>query len=49
MERFINGADPLWDRGWSAGSAPNFNDIESIEILKDAASTAIYGAREQVV
>lgn len=41
----INGADPLWIVDGVPGSAPNFNDIESIEILKDAASTAIYGAR----
>lgn len=40
----INGADPLWIVDGVPGSAPNFNDIESIEILKDAASTAIYGA-----
>lgn len=41
----INGADPLWIVDGVPGSAPNFNDIESVEILKDAASTAIYGAR----
>lgn len=41
----VNGADPLWIVDGVPGSAPNFNDIESIEILKDAASTAIYGAR----
>lgn len=41
----INGSDPLWIVDGVPGSAPNFNDIESIEILKDAASTAIYGAR----
>lgn len=41
----INGADPLWIVDGVPGSAHNFNDIESIEILKDAASTAIYGAR----
>lgn len=41
----INGSDPLWIVDGVQGSAPNFNDIESIEILKDAASTSIYGAR----
>ncbi len=41
----INGSDPLWIVDGVSGEAPNFNDIESIEILKDAASTAIYGAR----
>ena len=41
----INGSDPLWIVDGIQGSAPNFNDIESIEILKDAASTSIYGAR----
>ena len=41
----INGSDPLWIVDGVPGSAPNFNDIESIEILKDAASTAIYGAK----
>lgn len=41
----INGADPLWIVDGVPGDAPNFNDIESVEILKDAASTAIYGAR----
>lgn len=41
----VNGADPLWIVDGVPGSVPNFNDIESIEILKDAASTAIYGAR----
>lgn len=41
----INGSDPLWIVDGVQGGAPNFNDIESIEILKDAASTSIYGAR----
>jgi len=41
----INGSDPLWIVDGVPGSAPNMNDIESLEILKDAASTAIYGAR----
>lgn len=41
----INGSDPLWIVDGVPGDAPNFNDVESIEILKDAASTAIYGAK----
>lgn len=41
----INGSDPLWIVDGVPGGAPNMNDIESLEILKDAASTAIYGAR----
>ena len=41
----VNGSDPLWIVDGVPSSAPNFNDIESIEILKDAASTSIYGAR----
>lgn len=41
----IHGSDPLWIVDGVPGSEPNFNDIESIEILKDAASTAIYGAQ----
>lgn len=41
----INGSDPLWIVDGVPGSAPNVNDIESLEVLKDAASTAIYGAR----
>lgn len=41
----INGSDPLWIVDGIPGGAPNMNDIESLEILKDAASTAIYGAR----
>ncbi len=40
----INGADPLWIVDGSAGVIPSMDDIESIEVLKDAASTAIYGA-----
>lgn len=43
-----SGTDPLWVVdgmvGGDAGSL-NFYDIESIEILKDAAATAIYGSR----
>ena len=41
----INGSDPLWIVDGVPGNAPNINDIESLEVLKDAASTAIYGAR----
>jgi len=40
----INGANPLWIVDGSAGVIPSMDDIESIEVLKDAASTAIYGA-----
>lgn len=44
------GSDPLYVIdgfvvGTSVGQNFNPNDIESISILKDAASTAIYGAR----
>ncbi len=45
----LNGADPLWVvDGVVIGGGIDFlnpNDIKSIEVLKDAASTAIYGAR----
>lgn len=42
----INGSGPLWIvDGVPSDAAPNVNDIESFEVLKDAASTAIYGAR----
>jgi len=41
----INGSDPLWIVDGIPGGAPNFEDIESIEVLKDGASIAIYGAR----
>ena len=38
--------DPLWVvDGIIDGSVPNNNEIESIQILKDAASSAIYGVR----
>lgn len=39
--------EPLYviDGNIGAGSDVNVNDVESIEILKDAASTAIYGSR----
>ena len=43
-----SGSDPLWvvDGIVGGGSTMvNSNDIESIEILKDAAATAIYGSR----
>lgn len=40
------GNDPLWVvDGVIGGSAPNPDDIEAIEVLKDASSTAIYGSR----
>lgn len=41
----VNGSDPLWIVDGVPGTAPNMNDVESLEILKDAASTAIYGAQ----
>ena len=41
----VNGSEPLWIVDGVPGEVPNVNDIESLEILKDAASTAIYGAR----
>lgn len=42
----INGSGPLWIvDGVPTEVAPNVNDIESFEVLKDASSTAIYGAR----
>ena len=42
----INGSGPLWIvDGVPSDVSPNINDIESFEVLKDAASTAIYGAR----
>lgn len=38
--------DPLWVvDGIIGGSTPNEEDIESIQVLKDAASCAIYGVR----
>jgi len=41
------GTDPLFviDGNIGGGSDVNVNDVESIEVLKDAASTAIYGSR----
>ncbi|MDR1371753.1 MAG: TonB-dependent receptor [Dysgonamonadaceae bacterium] len=38
--------DPLWVvDGIIGGAVPNDNEIESIQVLKDAASSAIYGVR----
>src|SRR5438105_1418959 len=47
---FIGGNDPLYvvdglPVGGSALTAVNPDDVESMEVLKDAAATAIYGAR----
>ena len=40
----INGDDPLWVVDGVIGAPrPNVEDIESVEILKDAASASIYG------
>jgi TonB-linked SusC/RagA family outer membrane protein len=40
------GTDPLWVvDGLIGGSVPNENEIETIQVLKDAASCAIYGVR----
>lgn len=40
------GNDPLWVvDGIVGGSYASIQDVESIEVLKDAASTAIYGSR----
>lgn len=39
------GNDPLVVVDGNYGSIPNMYDIESIEILKDASATAIYGSR----
>lgn len=42
----INDTDPVYVvDGMIGGAMPNENNIESIQILKDAASCAIYGAR----
>lgn len=44
----ISNTEPLWivdGVRMDAGNHLNVNDVESIEILKDAASAAIYGAR----
>jgi len=41
-----NGTDPLWVvDGIIGAQAPNSNDVESMQILKDAAACAIYGSR----
>ncbi|MDO6519367.1 SusC/RagA family TonB-linked outer membrane protein [Zobellia uliginosa] len=42
-----SGTDPLWivDGVGGGKGMVNPNDIESIEVLKDAAATAVYGAR----
>ena len=40
----INGSDPLWIVDGVPGGPPDFEDIETIEVLKDGASIAIYGA-----
>lgn len=39
-----SGESPLWVVDGVPGAPVNFNDIESIVVLKDAASAAIYGA-----
>lgn len=42
----INDTDPLYViDGMISGAIPDENNIESIQVLKDAASCAIYGAR----
>lgn len=42
----LNSTDPLWVvDGFVGATPPNPNEIESIQILKDAAAAAIYGAR----
>jgi TonB-dependent SusC/RagA subfamily outer membrane receptor len=40
-----SGNDPLWVVDGIPSSPPNSEEIESIEILKDASATAIYGSR----
>lgn len=41
-----NGTDPLWVvDGLIGAPSPNANDVESMQILKDAAACAIYGSR----
>jgi TonB-dependent SusC/RagA subfamily outer membrane receptor len=42
------GNDPLIVVDGNYGGMPNMYDIESIEILKDASATAIYGSRVQM-
>jgi TonB-linked SusC/RagA family outer membrane protein len=42
----VRNTDPLWVvDGLIDGMVPNENEIESVQILKDAASCAIYGSR----
>lgn len=42
----LSSTDPLWVvDGLIGGQVPNENEIESIQVLKDAASCAIYGSR----
>ncbi|GHT24371.1 SusC/RagA family TonB-linked outer membrane protein [Bacteroidia bacterium] len=42
----FNGPDPLWVvDGIVGGMLANPNDVESVEILKDASASAIYGTR----
>ncbi|MBN1414653.1 MAG: TonB-dependent receptor [Bacteroidales bacterium] len=42
----VRNTDPLWVvDGLIDGMVPNENEIESIQVLKDAASCAIYGSR----
>ena len=41
----INDMNPLWIVDGMPGSAPDIEDIETIQVLKDASSTAIYGAQ----
>lgn len=41
----INDMNPLWIVDGMPGGAPDIEDIETIQILKDASSTAIYGAQ----
>lgn len=41
-----NGTEPLWVvDGIIGAQSPNSNDVESMQILKDAAACAIYGSR----
>jgi len=40
-----SGNDPLWVVDGIPSGPPNSDEIESIEILKDASATAIYGSR----
>ena len=41
----INDMNPLWIVDGMPGGAPDIEDIETIQVLKDASSTAIYGAQ----